>query len=406
MKIVLAGDVCSDKYIYTYSDRSPRNKQKFDRNWKSEKNTKEFCLPGGVELIQHFLSDPDISLVIPDYKRDKVLQSLAILNKDTSKKDNTGNRISKFLGYTRELEITFNWNNCNTEGADIYIIDDAGNDFRFGTQNWNPLMESIKENDCVLYKVSWPIFNCKNWLMDKVLHKNIQDLIFLIDIDDLRDEGVLQIDDDIIRAMIFIPEYKHGSRSLSSILEMSTLEGKRFFDKSALPSNIQLKLHADDEIFQYILTMDECFHPYFEKIGRSVHENYLKNTKVVDPKVNKQWDDLPVEYKKSNIEQARDNFLKLARIGCLVEKDSKKIGKIEFTDTEKWILAEWEHKRWNRDKLLNGWSYGPDRDDNKKSHPDLLPWHRLSEEAKNKDVNVVESITKTVNDNGLSVRKN
>ena len=45
-----------------------------------------------------------------------------------------------------------------------------------------------------------------------------------------------------------------------------------------------------------------------------------------------------------------------------------------------------------RDKLSQGWRYGQPRDDERKIHPDLLPWAALSEADKDKDRNAIRTL--------------
>ena len=51
--------------------------------------------------------------------------------------------------------------------------------------------------------------------------------------------------------------------------------------------------------------------------------------------------------------------------------------------TEK--LAENSHDLWARERLANGWTYGAERDDNKKTHPDLVPYEDLPDSEKDYD---------------------
>ncbi|MCG7853646.1 MAG: hypothetical protein MIO92_14100 [Methanosarcinaceae archaeon] len=51
--------------------------------------------------------------------------------------------------------------------------------------------------------------------------------------------------------------------------------------------------------------------------------------------------------------------------------------------TEK--LAENNHDLWGKKRLAEGWIYGPNRDDNKKTHPDLIPYSDLSDSEKEYD---------------------
>jgi len=46
------------------------------------------------------------------------------------------------------------------------------------------------------------------------------------------------------------------------------------------------------------------------------------------------------------------------------------------------LLGEIEHNRWTADRILAGWNYGPARDNDERLHPDIIPYHKLSEEIK------------------------
>ena len=70
------------------------------------------------------------------------------------------------------------------------------------------------------------------------------------------------------------------------------------------------------------------------------------------------------------------------------------------------FLAECEHSRWCVEKLLDGWIPGKLRNDDRKEHPDLVPWEIegpeqersfkgfkvLTEPDKQKDRNNIEKI--------------
>ena len=45
-------------------------------------------------------------------------------------------------------------------------------------------------------------------------------------------------------------------------------------------------------------------------------------------------------------------------------------------------LAQNAHELWARQRLVDGWSYGPHRDDKLKKHPCLVPYDELSESEK------------------------
>ena len=53
-------------------------------------------------------------------------------------------------------------------------------------------------------------------------------------------------------------------------------------------------------------------------------------------------------------------------------------------------LAEHVHEVWALQRFGDGWVYGETRDDEKKAHPDLVPYDRLSDSEKEYDQRTVE----------------
>jgi hypothetical protein len=48
-------------------------------------------------------------------------------------------------------------------------------------------------------------------------------------------------------------------------------------------------------------------------------------------------------------------------------------------------LAQNNHDLWAKQRVSEGWTYGPNRDDRKKTHPDLIPHSVLSDSEKEYD---------------------
>lgn len=60
----------------------------------------------------------------------------------------------------------------------------------------------------------------------------------------------IQVDPGVLNAFLFLKEYKHGIRSLESVIRMSFLTGKSSVDRSSLPAESQIELHVDPEEFR------------------------------------------------------------------------------------------------------------------------------------------------------------
>ncbi len=223
----------------------------------------------------------------------------------------------------------------------------------------------------------------------------------------------IHVDEDVLRAFLVIPKYKHGSRSIDAIIDMSMLSGRGRFEKAVLPSPAQLNLHLDSDVFMKILDRDYFLNTTGEKMAQAIHENYRSDQrKKADPKSEshssmQDWDKLSEDLKASNRDQAYDIPIKLLRIGC--DYRPKKQGKIggdrlrRFTKREIEILAEMEHERWLHERFSRGWKYGEERDDKKKIHNYLAAWNKLPENIKEYDRDAVKAIPKTLDIAGFEI---
>jgi hypothetical protein len=68
-------------------------------------------------------------------------------------------------------------------------------------------------------------------------------------------------------------------------------------------------------------------------------------------------------------------------------------------------MAELEHGRWNVERLRDGWRYGKQRDDSRKTHDCLVSWQELSDDIKRYDRNAVRAFPETLAKAGLEVRR-
>ena len=59
-------------------------------------------------------------------------------------------------------------------------------------------------------------------------------------------------------------------------------------------------------------------------------------------------------------------------------------------------LAAHNHDIWAKGRIAEGWTWGPNRDDAAKKHPDLVPYDELSEGEKQYDRNSVIETLKAI----------
>jgi hypothetical protein len=68
-------------------------------------------------------------------------------------------------------------------------------------------------------------------------------------------------------------------------------------------------------------------------------------------------------------------------------------------------LARNNHDHWALKRIEEGWRYGPKRDDERKEHPDLLPYEKLPEGEKEYDRKTVAEALKAILALGYEIRR-
>lgn len=68
-------------------------------------------------------------------------------------------------------------------------------------------------------------------------------------------------------------------------------------------------------------------------------------------------------------------------------------------------IAENTHEVWSQNRLSEGWTYGPRRDDAKRKHPDLIPYADLPEIEKQFDRDTALNAIKLIVKLGYRIEK-
>lgn len=69
------------------------------------------------------------------------------------------------------------------------------------------------------------------------------------------------------------------------------------------------------------------------------------------------------------------------------------------------LIAKNVHDVWAKERIRNGWTYGPSRDDKKKQTPCLVPYSELSESEKEYDRNTAMATIKLILSMGFEIQK-
>lgn len=228
---------------------------------------------------------------------------------------------------------------------------------------------------------------------------------------------ILNIDEGLLRALLLINEYRHGARSMETIIAISQLARKTSFERSSLSTEAQLDLHVDGRGFyalMYRLDPDEAL---LEKLAEAAHQVFCESLEAQDykygPKTSerkkrhsslKAYSELPEDEKEQNRNNVRDIPNKLAVAGYAMLPKRGNETTSELTDEiEK--LAEMEHERWMQQKLNEGWKYAKRTNKDEKLHKDLKPWHKLSPKAQRKDLVLIEGIPGIIQKAGYTMVK-
>ena len=71
------------------------------------------------------------------------------------------------------------------------------------------------------------------------------------------------------------------------------------------------------------------------------------------------------------------------------------------------LVARQVHEVWAKNRMEQGWVYGPERNDAEKKHPCLVPYEQLSEEEKDYDRQTALETLKYIKKSGFDlVQKN
>lgn len=69
------------------------------------------------------------------------------------------------------------------------------------------------------------------------------------------------------------------------------------------------------------------------------------------------------------------------------------------------LLAKNAHDIWAQQRCVEGWKYGPSRDDARKEHPDLIPYEEMPESEKEYDRQAAMQTLKAIVALGYQIKK-
>lgn len=158
-------------------------------------------------------------------------------------------------------------------------------------------------------------------------------------------------------------------------------------------------------ISQEKITFSQAKEDILEDLARLVHENYMYDKLQYHPDESLRfWDVLGNNLKESNRQQVLCSVYNLAKAGFGVrEAENPDPKNIEFQEDEIELLAELEHGRWNAERLLDGWQYGPVKNISRKINPSLVAWSELPDSTKKYDRDAVKKFPEILARAGMEI---
>lgn len=178
-------------------------------------------------------------------------------------------------------------------------------------------------------------------------------------------------------------------------------------NKTPIPGIVQEEIY-EFEAFKDSCTCEIVMNEALDKTAEKIHnEWYMLETKkrkekeergeqLKPPKLSyKLWEELTEEYRDENRSVVDHLDFKLRALGFdpNIIKENEVLQIEEKLKNEKIVnlLAETEHRRWMAVKMLNGWKRG-ERNDEKKTHPDLIPYTELNQGTKDYDIEQIRKL--------------
>ena len=192
---------------------------------------------------------------------------------------------------------------------------------------------------------------------------------------------------------------------------LSSLLGENQSDKDAF-GNLRIF-----DLFDQTCTAEILQKGTHEILARNLHGVYLEGIDLSGD--NKQsdgallpWNELSEYLKEKNRRQAD-------RIPVMLNSGGYRIAPLRDWDSENFkfkedhsggmdevmIMAMLEHEFWCEEKTSEGWRYGPKKDPDQKTNPNLIPWEKLTPTEQEKNKKYVRGLPKLLTRAGFQIEK-
>ncbi|KAK4451678.1 hypothetical protein QBC34DRAFT_51148 [Podospora aff. communis PSN243] len=216
----------------------------------------------------------------------------------------------------------------------------------------------------------------------------------------------LNMDDGVLTSLLLVPRYRRGLWSLRSLVAMSRLDDRRYFELAALPPRTQLNIHVDHD--EFIRHMNGLPIPleHREEIAACIHDAYNQAIRAMPADETPEivpWEALEEEKRESSRAHADSIPHKLRLIRCFASPEQENRTALDsFSRHELEKLSIEEHDRWCAERLQKQWRLGP-RNPSVRSSPFFVPWSDMTEPWRDVDRKIVERYPEILRKHGLMV---
>ncbi len=239
-----------------------------------------------------------------------------------------------------------------------------------------------------------------------------------------KEDGSINISTSLLSALLRTSQYRHGTRSIEFIFDMSRLAGVKKFTPSCLPIMEQLDIHLDTDDFNKKIAFERIGENAVIKYMSSVHKkmcekrindainrgaseaeiNSIKSEKSMQP-----WEMLNEEYKESYRNRLRFLIEYLSSIdfpiGIRPHTTYLPDSISELYGTALDDIARIEHESWLVSMKENGWKYGKRLDEELRISPMILNYDDLTSERQEEIQLRVRSIPRYLESIGFELFK-
>jgi len=229
---------------------------------------------------------------------------------------------------------------------------------------------------------------------------------------------------DVISALLRTREFRHGARSIESLVAMCQISPGSAFTAASLPSAPLMALHVADSGFDRLLAEAPLDSASVEYIAEIRHEAWCEerrrqgwkptdgerdNAKKLHPRL-LPYNQLKEEWKEDNRRPARLTHDYLIRLGFRVRRQPggrmSPDAVVRFEKQDLGALIDHEHTTWMRVQWLAGHEYTDDvTTPHLRLHHDLRPTSALDSEEGELDRSIIESLPQGLKDRGWEIVK-